>query len=87
MIQQTESTLVLACFGCELEREGLSDPFVVGRKLLKDAISERKKEIEKEKKNLQIIYNAVKHFKRKMMQNWQELVLLTKFIEQGYKKE
>ncbi len=29
----------------------------------------------------------MKHFKRKIMRNRQELVLLTKSIEQGYKKD
>ena len=71
----------------KLDHEGLRDTFEVVRKLLKNVVTEKKKEIEKDKKNLQIIYNIVKHFKRKMMRNRQELVLLTKSIKQGYKKE
>ena len=49
------------------------NPFEVGEEKLKNVVEERRKELEKERRRLSVIYDSVAYFKSKMKDNREEL--------------
>lgn len=68
--------------------ECLKNQFVVGTNKLSDIVKERKEEIAKEEKKLELIYDSVKHFKKKMKANVVELeTVIQETMNQGAREE
>ncbi len=68
--------------------ECLKDQFVVGTNKLADVVAERKVEIAKENKKLELIYDSVKHFKKKMKANVAQLeTIIEETLDEGPRGE
>jgi len=68
--------------------ECLKNQFVVGTNKLANVVAERKVEIAKENKKLELIYDAVNHFKKKMKANVAQLdTIIEETMDEGPREE
>ena len=68
--------------------ECLKNQFVVGTNKLANVVAERKVEIAKENKKLELIYDAVNHFKKKMKVNVAQLdTIIEETMDEGPREE
>ena len=65
----------------------LTNQFKVGEENLKNVVAEQKKELEKERHQLGIIYDSVAYFKNKMKSNREERMKTVKKYKGGYVRE